>query len=73
MFEEAEDAANKSYFSEIIASVSDIEFTRDGRYIVARDYLSLKVRALPGACWMNALHAPFAMCVSTTAPPAIHS
>jgi serine/threonine-protein phosphatase 2A regulatory subunit B len=43
VFEEEEDAASKSYFSEIIASVSDIEFTGDGRYIVARDYLSVKV------------------------------
>jgi serine/threonine-protein phosphatase 2A regulatory subunit B len=43
VFEEEEDAAGKSYFSEIIASVSDIEFTPDGRHFVARDYLSVKV------------------------------
>jgi len=48
-FEEPEDPAGKSYFSEIIASVSDLEFTRDGRYIVSRDYLSIKVRARPRA------------------------
>ncbi len=44
VFEEPEDPATKSYFSEIIASVSDVEFTRDGRYIVSRDYLTVKVR-----------------------------
>jgi len=43
VFEEEEDPANKSFFSEIISSISDIKFTRDGRYIVARDYLTLKV------------------------------
>lgn len=43
VFEEEEDASAKSYFSEIIASVSDIEFTKDGKYIVARDYLQIKV------------------------------
>jgi len=41
-FEEEEDPANKSFFSEIIASISDIKFSRDGRYILSRDYLSLK-------------------------------
>ena len=29
--------------SEIIASVSDARFTHDGRYIVSRDYLTLKI------------------------------
>jgi serine/threonine-protein phosphatase 2A regulatory subunit B len=41
-FEEEEDPASKSFFSEIIASISDIKFSRDGRYILSRDYLSLK-------------------------------
>jgi serine/threonine-protein phosphatase 2A regulatory subunit B len=41
-FEEEEDPANKSFFSEIIASISDIKFSRDGRYILSRDYLTLK-------------------------------
>lgn len=46
VFEMTEDATARSYFSEIIASVSDVEFTGDGRYIVSRDYLTVKVRLL---------------------------
>jgi len=42
-FEEEEDPSSKSFFSEIIASISDIKFSRDGRYILSRDYLSLKL------------------------------
>eukprot|EP01113_Clastostelium_recurvatum_P010014 TRINITY_DN1489_c0_g1_i1.p1 TRINITY_DN1489_c0_g1~~TRINITY_DN1489_c0_g1_i1.p1 ORF type:complete len:506 (+),score=104.80 TRINITY_DN1489_c0_g1_i1:86-1519(+) len=42
-FEEEEDPANKSFFSEIISSISDIKFSRDGRYILSRDYLTLKL------------------------------
>ena len=37
------DEANKSFFSEIISSVSDVKFSHDGRYIMARDYLTVKV------------------------------
>ena len=45
LFEINEEAADKSFFSEIIASISDVKFTgSDGRYIVSRDYLTLKVR-----------------------------
>ncbi|CAG8506137.1 7616_t:CDS:2 [Diversispora eburnea] len=43
MFEEQEDPANKSFFSEIISSISDVKFSRDGRYILSRDYLTLKI------------------------------
>lgn len=43
VFEEEEDPSSKSFFSEIIASVSDLKFSRDGRYILSRDYLTLKV------------------------------
>jgi len=43
VFEEEEDPGSKSFFSEIISSVSDIKFSRDGRYILARDYLTLKI------------------------------
>lgn len=43
VFEEAEDASSKSFFSEIISSISDIKFSRDGRYIVSRDYMTLKI------------------------------
>jgi len=42
-FEEEEDPSSKSFFSEIISSVSDIKFSADGQYIISRDYLSLKV------------------------------
>jgi hypothetical protein len=34
---------SKSFFSEIIASISDISFSRDGRYILSRDYMNLKL------------------------------
>jgi serine/threonine-protein phosphatase 2A regulatory subunit B len=43
LVEDEEDPAAKSYFSEIIASVTDIDFSKDGRRVVARDYLSVKV------------------------------
>ncbi|GAA5904457.1 protein phosphatase 2A regulatory subunit CDC55 [Sporobolomyces salmoneus] len=43
LFEEEEDPSNKSFFSEIISSVSDVKFSRDGRYILSRDYLTLKI------------------------------
>ncbi|KAI8344029.1 protein phosphatase PP2A regulatory subunit B [Chlamydoabsidia padenii] len=43
VFEETEDPASRSFFSEIISSVSDINFSHDGRYILSRDYLTLKI------------------------------
>ncbi|RHY29306.1 hypothetical protein DYB32_005244 [Aphanomyces invadans] len=43
LFEDQEDPAARSFFSEIIASISDIKFSPDGRYIISRDYLTLKV------------------------------
>ncbi|TPX58912.1 hypothetical protein SpCBS45565_g07875 [Spizellomyces sp. 'palustris'] len=43
LFEEEEDPHNKSFFSEIISSISDLKFSHDGRYILSRDYLTLKV------------------------------
>lgn len=43
VFEEQEDPSNKSFFSEIISSISDVKFSKDGRYILSRDYLTLKV------------------------------
>lgn len=43
MFEEEEDAASKSFFSEIISSISDVKFSADGRYILARDFMTLKI------------------------------
>jgi len=43
VFEEAEDPSQKSFFSEIISSISDVKFGGEGRYIIARDYLTLKL------------------------------
>jgi len=43
VFEEEEDPTNRSFFSEIISSISDVKFSHDGRYILARDYLSLRI------------------------------
>eukprot|EP00193_Tetraselmis_chui_P002242 CAMPEP_0177763542 /NCGR_PEP_ID=MMETSP0491_2-20121128/6927_1 /TAXON_ID=63592 /ORGANISM="Tetraselmis chuii, Strain PLY429" /LENGTH=511 /DNA_ID=CAMNT_0019279657 /DNA_START=495 /DNA_END=2028 /DNA_ORIENTATION=+ len=43
IFEEQETGASRSFFSEIIASISDIKFSRDGRYILSRDYMTLKL------------------------------
>lgn len=43
VFEEEEEPSTRSFFSEIISSVSDIKFTKDGRHIISRDYLTLKV------------------------------
>ncbi|KAI9478193.1 MAG: protein phosphatase PP2A regulatory subunit B [Benjaminiella poitrasii] len=43
VFEEPEDPSNRSFFSEIISSISDVKFSKDGRYILSRDYLTLKI------------------------------
>jgi len=42
-FEEHEAPGSRSFFTEIIASISDIKFSRDGRYILSRDYMTLKL------------------------------
>jgi hypothetical protein len=42
-FEEPEAPGSRSFFTEIIASISDIKFSRDGRHILSRDYMTLKV------------------------------
>jgi hypothetical protein len=44
-FEEPEAPGSRSFFTEIIASISDIKFARDGRHILSRDYMTLKVSA----------------------------
>ena len=33
----------RTFFSEIISSISDLRFTRDGRFLVSRDYMTLKL------------------------------
>ncbi|XP_070539908.1 serine/threonine-protein phosphatase 2A 55 kDa regulatory subunit B alpha isoform-like isoform X2 [Ptychodera flava] len=43
LFEEPEDPSNRSFFSEIISSISDVRFSHSGRYLISRDYLSVKV------------------------------
>lgn len=42
-FEEQEAPGSRSFFTEIIASISDIKFSKDGRHILSRDYMTLKV------------------------------
>ncbi|XP_043568525.1 serine/threonine-protein phosphatase 2A 55 kDa regulatory subunit B delta isoform isoform X3 [Chiloscyllium plagiosum] len=42
-FEEPEDPSSRSFFSEIISSISDVKFSHNGRYMMTRDYLSVKV------------------------------
>ncbi|TSY55763.1 Serine/threonine-protein phosphatase 2A 55 kDa regulatory subunit B beta isoform [Bagarius yarrelli] len=42
-FEEPEDPSNRSFFSEIISSISDVKFSHSGRYLMTRDYLTVKV------------------------------
>lgn len=37
------EGATKSFFSEVTSSISDVEFSKDGRFILARDYLHLKI------------------------------
>ncbi|XP_058613827.1 protein phosphatase 2, regulatory subunit B, beta b isoform X4 [Onychostoma macrolepis] len=43
LFEEPEDPSNRSFFSEIISSISDVKFSHSGRYLMTRDYLTVKV------------------------------
>lgn len=42
-FCEKEDANSKTFFTEIIQSISDVKFSSNGRFILSRDYLSLKI------------------------------
>ena len=43
LFEVKTDPSSRSFFSEILASVSDADFTSDGRYLVARDFMNVNV------------------------------
>ncbi|XP_047036261.1 serine/threonine-protein phosphatase 2A 55 kDa regulatory subunit B alpha isoform isoform X2 [Helicoverpa zea] len=43
LFEEPEDPHARSFFSEIISSISDVKLSNSGRYMMSRDYLGLKV------------------------------
>ena len=43
VYELEEDPTTKSFFSEIVSSISDIKFSPDGQYIISRDYLTMKM------------------------------
>jgi len=43
IFEQHEAPGSRSFFTEIIASISDIKFSKDGRHILSRDYMTLKL------------------------------
>ncbi|XP_024015460.1 serine/threonine protein phosphatase 2A 55 kDa regulatory subunit B alpha isoform isoform X1 [Eutrema salsugineum] len=43
LFEDTETPTSRSFFTEIIASISDIKFAKEGRYILSRDYMTLKL------------------------------
>ncbi|XP_042507001.1 serine/threonine protein phosphatase 2A 55 kDa regulatory subunit B beta isoform-like isoform X2 [Macadamia integrifolia] len=43
LFEEHDTPGSRSFFTEIIASISDIKFGKDGRHILSRDYMTLKL------------------------------
>ncbi|KAJ1909766.1 protein phosphatase 2A regulatory subunit cdc55 [Tieghemiomyces parasiticus] len=43
LYEVQEDPSVKNFFSEIISSISDVKFSQDGRFILSRDYMTLRV------------------------------
>eukprot|EP00127_Corallochytrium_limacisporum_P000466 Clim_evm22s13 gene=Clim_evmTU22s13 len=43
VLEEEEDPSTRSFFSEIISSISDIRFSNGGNHIISRDYLNVKL------------------------------
>ncbi|KAI9788469.1 MAG: protein phosphatase 2A regulatory subunit cdc55 [Peltula sp. TS41687] len=43
LFEQEEDPSTRSFFSEIISSISDVRYSFDGRHILSRDYLTVKI------------------------------
>jgi serine/threonine-protein phosphatase 2A regulatory subunit B len=43
VFEQKQDSSSGSFFSELISSISDVRFSYDGRYILSRDYLTVKI------------------------------
>jgi len=43
VYGEDDDSSNKTFFSEIISSISDVKFSPNGRHIISRDYLTLKI------------------------------
>ncbi|KAG6481849.1 hypothetical protein ZIOFF_058472 [Zingiber officinale] len=45
ILDEREAPGSRSFFTEIITSISDIKFAKDGRYLLSRDYMTLKVHS----------------------------
>ncbi|XVE57166.1 hypothetical protein DITRI_Ditri04bG0070100 [Diplodiscus trichospermus] len=43
MLQDVEFQGSRSFFTEIVASISDIKFSHDGRHILSRDYMNLKL------------------------------
>lgn len=43
VFEEYMDPSNHNFFTEITSSISDVKFSYDGRHIVSRDYMTVKI------------------------------
>lgn len=43
VFEEYNDPSSHNFFTEITSSISDVKFSSDGRYIVSRDYMTVKI------------------------------
>ena len=42
-FKEKEKNIKKNFFTEIVSSISDATFSKNGRYIFCRDFLNVKV------------------------------
>ena len=42
-FEEKEDLSKKNFFTEIVASISDACFAKNGKHIFSRDFLNVKI------------------------------
>jgi serine/threonine-protein phosphatase 2A regulatory subunit B len=40
---EKQDESQKNFFTEIVSSISDACFSKDGRYVYSRDFLTMKV------------------------------
>ena len=43
IFEEYSDPSSHNFFTEITSSISDVEFSANGRYIASRDYMTVKI------------------------------
>ncbi|KAK6201097.1 protein phosphatase PP2A regulatory subunit B [Scheffersomyces amazonensis] len=43
IYEEYLDPSSHNFFTEITSSISDVKFSHDGRFIVSRDYMTIKI------------------------------